>query len=276
MKVFLLLLLISCSSTHLKRTVNESAQDGFKKESLFRYSESRLISLKKTHNLITQSLIMCHRGSIKEGLKKLNQNLDSYRENPSYWSAMGNCLYLDGNFEKAEYFYKLALSKNQNHIPSLNNLALIYLSRDQVSMALEKMQKAIKISNSHLLKYNYAQILIDNHRYHKAQKVLKKLYLRFPKDQDVACSYAISLFLNSLHEKSYQVFKSLDQDIRTRVDNHLYVAMNLLALDKFQETKNFLESVKTPVVKDLRISKEKLYSLVLKRIDTLDEVHNEK
>ncbi len=108
---------------------------------------------------------------------------------------MGNQLYRQGKFDKAELEYKKALSKNENNSQALYNLGLAALQQKKDSDAVENFNKAAKVETNPIRKamaYHNIGVVMQAHQdYNQAIEAYKEALRNNPKDDETRYNLAL-------------------------------------------------------------------------------------
>ncbi len=218
--LLVILFSIGCAHKSQRVTIAVGEMDGLRFESLKRYNNNRLESIKNGK----KDIAMCHKGMYNQALNKFKTTLDSKQNNPKYWNKIATCYLLKEELPKAKFYYDLALktagkNKKMNAIIK-NNLGLYFnlLNKDHEAMA--SFKESMKL-NSKLLtpKYNMAKILLRFGHYSKAKTILTKLYKKAPKDIDFTASLGHLNLMTGKYKRSIWYYTQLPQKFLAK-DNY--------------------------------------------------------
>ncbi|OFZ17325.1 MAG: hypothetical protein A2X86_02405 [Bdellovibrionales bacterium GWA2_49_15] len=149
--LILLLTLVSCAHQSQVRTrsIQNPNDDKLAHESKDRFSEERLSALQKTEG----AGIDCRLGDTTSGFNKLQTMYKDNEMKSAYWLTLGNCSIQNMDFDRAYYFFKLALTKAKNKTEEArvyNNLGVLLWKKknyeDAVSHFLEARKRATLLS----------------------------------------------------------------------------------------------------------------------------------
>ena len=108
---------------------------------------------------------------------------------------MGNQLYRQGKFDKAELEYKKALSKNENNPQALYNMGLVALQQQKDSDAVACFNKAAKVEKNPLrraMAYHNIGVIMQTHQdYGQAIEAYKEALRNNPKDNETRYNLAL-------------------------------------------------------------------------------------
>lgn len=182
-------------------------------------------------------------GDYKTALKILLKNLQLFNKDIETLQNIANVYLISSDFSKAEATYKTIGISPQNKLTSLNNLALVSHLKGKNKKALEISSKAInyisnKTSESLLqqTKERYAQALIWNRKYKKADILIRKLNNEYPNKNWVLSLRASLNIYKSNFEKSINDYNRILKNDTTSFDGNLGKANALKASGYFIES----------------------------------------
>ena len=182
-------------------------------------------------------------GDYKAALKLLLKNLQLFKKDIETLQNIANVYLISGDFSKAEATYKTIGISPQNKLTSLNSLALVSHLKGKNKKALEISSKAInyisnKTSESLLqqTKERYAQALIWNRKYKKADILIQKLNNEYPNKNWVLSLRASLNIYKSNFEKSINDYNRILKNDTTSFDGNLGKANALKASGYFIES----------------------------------------
>ena len=182
-------------------------------------------------------------GNYKAALKLLLKNLQLFKKDIETLQNIANVYLISGDFSKAEATYKTIGISPQNKLTSLNSLALVSHLKGKNKKALEISSKAInyisnKTSESLLqqTKERYAQALIWNRKYKKADILIQKLNNEYPNKNWVLSLRASLNIYKSNFEKSINDYNRILKNDTTSFDGNLGKANALKASGYFIES----------------------------------------
>ena len=182
-------------------------------------------------------------GDYKAALKILLKNLKLFNKDTEILQNIANVYLISSDFSKAEATYKTIGTSPQNKLTSLNSLALVSHLKGKNKKALEISSKAINyISNktsASLLqqtKERFAQALIWNRKYKKADILIKKLNNEYPNKNWVLSLRASLNIYKSNFKKSINDYNRILKNDTTSFDGNLGKANALKASGYFIES----------------------------------------
>ena len=188
-------------------------------------------------------------GDYKAALKLLLKNLQLFKKDIETLQNIANVYLISSDFSKAEATYKTIGISPQNKLTSLNSLALVSHLKGKNKKALEISSKAInyisnKTSESLLqqTKERYAQALIWNRKYKKADILIQKLNNEYPNKNWVLSLRASLNIYKSNFEKSINDYNRILKNDTTSFDGNLGKANALKASGYFIESYKSVEN----------------------------------
>ncbi|MBI2520071.1 MAG: hypothetical protein HYV97_06630 [Bdellovibrio sp.] len=142
------------SQTHT-RSIENPSDDKLAKESKDRFGQERLSALQKQMPAAkTEGAgIDCRMGDTETGLNKLQAIYKDQEMKSSYWLTLGNCSVQKMDFDRAYYFFKIALSKakdKQEEARVFNNMGVLLWKKnnhkDAIAHFLEAKKRATLLS----------------------------------------------------------------------------------------------------------------------------------
>jgi tetratricopeptide (TPR) repeat protein len=196
-------------------------------------------------------------GDYKAALKLLLKNLQLFKKDIETLQNIANVYLISSDFSKAEATYKTIGISPQNKLTSLNSLALVSHLKGKNKKALEISSKAInyisnKTSESLLqqTKERYAQALIWNRKYKKADILIQKLNNEYPNKNWVLSLRASLNIYKSNFEKSINDYNRILKNDTTSFDGNLGKANALMAsgyfIESYKSAENTLKFYKNP------------------------------
>jgi protein O-mannosyl-transferase len=123
--------------------------------------------------------------------------IDDFISQNSYAAALIN----DGQFEKAKPYTMQSISIHPFSV-NLNNLAIIYVSENNIPKADENFQKAIAIGQNLTVYENYANYLLFYKNPQKALEFSKRALIIFPQSSRLLLTLAQSEYLQNNKEQA--------------------------------------------------------------------------
>ncbi len=272
------LFLTSCSNVSLLGDIESNDQDVLFNESLMRYSDRRLEAVEIKSSL--GGVKECHIGDISKGLTKLKEQYNILKEDPEYWNHIGNCYFLDKNFEKAAFFYQISMEtakvKKIKYPAVYNNLGVLSTKKRQFSQAFAYFNKALDINSSLLTpKFNLSQIYIKFGQLDKAKRHLDGLLKRSRNDVDVLASLGIVHLFKKQPKKSVEYFEKIGKEYISREDIAAYFAMALYEFGDVNKALKVLKEQDNPKLDEVKQISKNLKTKILKEIERLEKIKKE-
>ena len=152
--------------------------------------------------LVSYSTILADMGKMDEAYKKINEVLVLLGDKPEFAATkifalrkMGDILLKEKEYDKAEYYYTVCLSKKENMSPAMlssiyDNYGAIFLKRENYKMALFHFEKGLKIATEYQLIFY-------------VQKIHQSMYEVFSQKKDTKMAFfhleRANLLRDSLH-----------------------------------------------------------------------------
>jgi tetratricopeptide (TPR) repeat protein len=254
-----MVIIVSCSGQHIKREIKDPSWDSFSSESFMRMDDKRLkraLSLKENAG--------CYQGEIEKTLYKLK---DAYiqQRSDSYWLDIGTCYFLDSEYEKAEFFYRQALSESKtNSLKAviLNNLGLVYVNFGLWEKAHDFFNQSISLESSFRVpRFNLALLYLQFGLYDKTISILSSNSFQGLHDVDIYLNLASAYLFKGDFVKADEFFKLIPRESFKRED--VAAVYSLLLLEKG----NMLEAAK--VLDQREESNAASFHLMAKKIEKL-------
>lgn len=193
-------------------------------------------------NLGSKAYAQCLKGHYREAQNEFEKEYLSRRGQASFWLEKGNCQFHQQNYRKAQLFYNKGIELKPNDPMILNNLALLFLRREEDDKALSLLRKSYSLDpKSESTRINLAQLYnrygmssksaqllsVDQHTgnplvmrelalayYQLAQfSQARSLYERLKKssslDEGDELMYALSLYYEGSVQKSREILKNI-------------------------------------------------------------------
>lgn len=262
-----LLVLSSCSSSRIDRKIDDVAWDSLTDESYLRWGESRL----KKNAKYEHQVIGCYQGEASETLNSFKKEYITKNQGPYYWLHIGNCYFIQENWTKAEFFYRMTLEETKiSTVKSiaLNNLGLIHFKYEQWEKGKDFLTDSMKIAPQFKVpRYNMSQLYLQFGFFDKAIEVLKDKAFRGHKDIDVYFSLANAYLYKGDLKASAEFFELIPKENFRREDIAATYALFLIKHGRIQEAKEVMHNRNRSGVLELtNISQriERMISLRLK------------
>jgi tetratricopeptide (TPR) repeat protein len=216
--LFFLFLFASCSSSRIDRKIDDVAWDSLADESYLRWGENRLEAEAQSQHRV----IDCYQGKTQETLNNYKKNFLTQNQNPYYWLHIGNCYFLQDDWNKAEFFYRMTLDESK--LPTVksiayNNLGLIHLKYEQWEQGKEYLRQSMALAPRFKVpRYNISQLYLQFGLYDRAIEVLNESAFKGHKDIDVFFSLANAYLYKGDLKTSLTYFKMIPPEHFKRED----------------------------------------------------------
>lgn len=250
--IFLLSVLVGCSSQNFRKKIDNEEFDSIKDESFSRFNSSRIdVFEKKSMSDLTKAIAACHAEKFYKGKTALEDKMQQEKSNPYYWTALGTCYYLQNEISKALFFFDLASESLKNYKNSdksfleaniENNIGLIHLKNKRFNEAFDSFKKASVLApNVYTPKINMAQIFLEFNQNERAVDLLAPIESKTKGDVDVLYSLALAYYRLGNFEKSFMTMIKIDRSFLNRADVVGLYALNLMKKNRLIDAKQILE-----------------------------------
>jgi tetratricopeptide (TPR) repeat protein len=171
-----------------------------------------------------------------EGRKAAASQVASLRKlPPEVVTATG--LFADGELDQAEHMIRAFLLKTGNEIEAMRLLARIGIARTVFDDPEILLAAVLELApDYHAARAEYAEVLIELHKYHQARAQLKRLLREDPEHR----SYLQSLYATATvglgeHQRAVGLYRELLQGTAADADLHLWIAHALKTLGNRDE-----------------------------------------
>ena len=264
--VFILLTLVSCSSSRIDRKIDDVAWDSLADESYLRWGEQRLEKSAKTEHQV----IGCYKGEAKETLNTFKKEYLTKNESPYYWLHIGNCYFIQENWSKAEFFYRMTLEESKVKTVksiALNNLGLIHFKYEQWEKGKDFLKESMNLAPKFKVpRYNISQLYLQFGLYDKAIEVLNDSAFKGHKDIDVYFSLANAYLYKGDLKTSSQYFQMIPQDNFRREDIAATYSLFLIKQGKIKEAKAVMDDRERSGVLELTAISQKIEKMIALRL----------
>jgi tetratricopeptide (TPR) repeat protein len=262
--LLLFLTLYSCGHNRGNKVTKENL-DAFSDESFLRYSSIRLKNSK--HMPKFKGTISCHQGQINKGLSWLRDNLKSESHKASYWNQLGTCYYLQGNNQKAIYFYNKSVKQGGNaYSPAFNNLGVLHLKLGHSQKAMINFTKAKNISPNLIAPYfNLAQLYLEFGMPRLSLKELSNIKVK--DDIDILAIKAISYIAINKSKIANKLYSKIPKEFQRRDYIAIPMALSFIRTGRLQLAKETLSNVQGIKDKNLKKLQYELEELIEERLD---------
>jgi len=179
------------------------------------------IRLKPGHYIAYYNLAMLllADGDLKGAENALRKSIALAKENERAWNALGNVYMQKGDFEMAKEYFEKAVGLNPNYWRGWYNLALVYSKKREFSRALEMLVKAEKGIGENLdVGLLKATLLLTLKKVKEGEKVLERLYAKYPENERVIFNYGIALMLSGKLDEALAMFEKAIERKRDYVE----------------------------------------------------------
>jgi Flp pilus assembly protein TadD len=254
----MIILVTSCATNRHHREVDSAVGAGLNSETIARTPLSN-IHEKDEKN----PFYLCHKGQIKLGLSLLKKVSDKRSKEASYWNQVGACYYMAQSYDKALFYYKIALSLDAKNYSIFNNLALIYVKKNYYKRAIEYFNNSLKLKpGSVVVRYNLSSLHFNFSNFSRSIEVIQSIYAQNTSDPDIN----LLLVKNYIHLKQYQKAQAylakMPQDFLNDHEVSNYYAFNMLRLKKYSEAKSILSKNGFPARQVQKKFKQRLLTLI--------------
>lgn len=232
--IFVLLLLVSCSSSRIERKIEDVKWDSLADESYLRWGESRL----EKHASSELSVINCYKGKAKETLVQYKKSYEKLVDTPYYWLHIGNCYFVQDAWSKAEFYYRMSLNESKNSTVksiALNNLALIHFKYEQWEKGKEFLKDSMKAASDFKVpRYNMSQLYLQFGHYDRAIELLTQGPFKGSQDIDVYFSLANAWFYKGDLDTAGKYFSMIPKQHFRREDIAATYALYLIKKNDYK------------------------------------------
>jgi len=261
-----LLTFVSCSSSRIDRKIDDVAWDSLADESYLRWGEGRLKKSAKSEH----EVVGCYQGEASETLNSYKKDYLVKNQNPYYWLHIGNCYFIEENWTKAEFFYRMTLEETKvKTIKSiaLNNLGLIHFKYEQWEKGKELLSESMKIAPKFKVpRYNISQLYLQFGLFDKAIEMLNDSAFKGHKDIDVNFSLANAHLYKGDLKTSLQYFNMIPKDSFRREDIAATYALFLMKEGKVKQAKSVMDKRERSGVLELTAISQKIEKMIALRL----------
>jgi tetratricopeptide (TPR) repeat protein len=142
---------------------------------------------------------------------------------PEVMTATG--LFADGDLDAAEPLVRAYLLKHGNHVEGMRLLARIGIARGVLDDAELLLEAVLELAPGYrVARQEYAEVLIDLHKYSQARRELDRLLAEDPKNRLLKTLYATSSVGLGDHERAIGLYRELLRGTPEDADLHLSIA----------------------------------------------------
>lgn len=262
----LLIFFASCVSTRIDRKIDDVTWDSLADESYMRWGETRL----KKNARAGDDVVKCYQGKSKETLEKYKKDYLTKGQEPYYWLHIGNCYFVQENWTKAEFFYRMTMDEAKNNTIksiALNNLGLIHFKYEQWEKGKEYLQQSMALAPSFKVpRYNMSQLYLQFGIYDKAIEVLSSSAFRGHKDIDVYFSFANAYLYKGDLVKASEYFNMIPEEHFRREDIAATYALYLIKTGNVKGAHAVMKNRDRSDVPELTAISQKIEKILLQRM----------
>jgi tetratricopeptide (TPR) repeat protein len=145
-------------------------------------------------------------------------------------------LFADGETAAAEQAIRAFLIEHGHHIEAMRLLARIAVSRDVLGEAQRLLEAVLDLApDYHTARLDYAQLLIERHRYQEAQGQAERLLAVDRSNRSYRTLYALACVGLGLHERAVELYRDLLPGAAQPAQVHLSIAHSLKTLGRREE-----------------------------------------
>jgi tetratricopeptide (TPR) repeat protein len=146
-------------------------------------------------------------------------------------------LFSDGDLTPAENIVRAYLLQHGNHVEAMRLLARIGMARDVLDDAELLLEAVLTLAPDYrAARHDYAQVLIERHKYQQAREELEKLLELEPENRQYRTLRATACVGLGEHEKAIPIYRELLVGAPRAADLHLSVAHALKTLGRREES----------------------------------------
>lgn len=261
-----LIFFASCGSSRLDRKINDVTWDSLADESYLRWGEQRLSENSKSE----YEVIGCYQGKAQETLDQYKKEYLNKNQSPYYWLHIGNCYFVQEEWTKAEFFYRMAMDESKAKTVksiALNNLGLIHFKYEQWEKGKGFLRQSMDLAPKFKVpRYNISQLYLQFGLYDKAIEVLNDSAFRGHKDIDVYFSLANAYLYKGDLNTSAKYFKMIPRDHFRREDIAATYALFLIKTGKIKEAKSVMDDRERSGVMELATISRKIEKILAQRM----------
>lgn len=266
LSILSLTLLVSCASERMDRKINDAEWDSLADESYLRWGEKRLKKYADTEHKV----ISCYQGDVKGTLTTYKKEFLNQNQSPYYWLHIGNCYFIQENWSKAEFYYRMSLDESKlGTVKSiaLNNLGLISFKYEQWQKGKEYLRQSMALAPKFKVpRYNISQLYLQFGLYDKAIEVLDHEAFKGDKDIDVFFSLANAHLYKGDLKRADEYFKLIPKDNFRREDIAATYSLYLIRTGKMLEAKKVMKERDRSGVPEITAISQKIEKMLAQRL----------
>ena len=117
-------------------------------DALLSIKKGKLINPRISELYFAESSIYINQNKNQKAKKSLKKGLEIQPKNANALFQYGNIFLMEKNYEKALLKYTKIIEFKENFWQAINNKGLIYFERDEILLAIDNFEKAIKINRN--------------------------------------------------------------------------------------------------------------------------------
>ncbi len=271
---FLMMIYLTSCASSVGRGISEGRYDALANESLLRYTDERKKPILKNEKSSLHEILSCHGNNFSAGLEALKNRFNSNKKDPEYWNHVGTCYYLQKDYLKAQFFYKLstdaAKNENKEYPPAFNNLGITAVRLGHFQEAFEYLKTAKEMSPSLLtVTFNLSQLYLQFHLYDKAIALLEDLHRKTSEDIDVLASLGTGYLFQGNNKKTISYFEKIDPNYLKRIDIATTFALALYLENDFKRAQVLLKNRDNTPFEEYKGPAKKLNKLVEAKLEEI-------
>lgn len=263
--LFALLFLASCSTSRIDRKINDVTWDSLADESYLRWGEQRLEAASSQ-----QTVMNCYQGKANETLEVYKKEYITKGQTPYYWLHIGNCYFIQEQWSKAEFFYRMTLDETKTPTIksiALNNLGLISFKYEQWDKGKEFLRQSMALAPKFKVpRYNMSQLYLQFGLYDKAIEVLNESAFRGHKDIDVYFSLANAYLYKGDLKTASRYFNMIPPEHFRREDIAATYALYLIRQGDIKGAKEIMNARDRSGVAEITAISQKIEKILSQRM----------
>ncbi len=145
-------------------------------------------------------------------------------------------LFADGDWLPAEHLVRAYLLEHGDHVEGMRLLARIGIARDVLDDAELLLEGVLHLAPDYqAARFDYARVLVERHKYHRARAELSRLVAAQPDDRQYLTLLARALAGIGEHDAALVLYRRLLLAAPQEADLHLSIAHSLKTLGRLTE-----------------------------------------
>jgi tetratricopeptide (TPR) repeat protein len=262
----LLILLGACSTARIERKIDDVQWDSLADESYLRWGENRL----KTYANKEHKVIGCYQGKAKDTLNHFRKEYVNQHQSAYYFLHIGNCYFVQDQWTKAEFYYRMALDDTKiGTVKSiaLNNLGLIHFKYEQWEKGKEYLKQSMALGPRFKVpRYNISQLYLQFGLYDRAIEVLNESAFKDHKDIDVYFSLANAHLYKGDLKRAGEYFRLIPKEQFQREDIAATYALYLIRVGDMAGAKRVMSQRNRSGVAEITAISNKIEKILSQRM----------